>query len=311
MPPTWPSVFHFRSSCFSYKPRCNDVDLLSRLFEMLLILARRWLRQLCWILSYSETWPQDGRTARSPIAIAVVDLTSHAFTSSICSPGTSQRAGRILVRSTPLVSVLVPPAFWDGPHTLATSVCCISQLTTWLLYARNSSTVVAGGRPSVKCVQRLAAVKHSYRTELSEKIGVDAVSCTCLNSVNLCDHCGSPVTTPRFGVVDCWTLAFQLHRTTYDLLLIGHRDTNSHRTNESDDWRNKLFSAYNPLGNLNSGRRPWAKLIRNASLQRVFDAAIAKLLWRLVSRCFYESICVCFYDNVELSRMRCNSTKRL
>jgi len=48
---------------------------------------------------------------------------------------------------------------------------------------------------------------------------------------------------------------------------------------------------YNPLGNLNSGRRPWAKLIRSASLQRVFDAAIAKLLWRLVSRCFYMSIC--------------------
>jgi len=67
---------------------------------------------------------------------------------------------------------------------------------------------------------------------------------------------------------------------------------------------------YNPLGNLNSGRRPWAKPIRSASLQRVLDAAIAKLLCRLVSRCFYMSICVCFYDNVELRRMRCISTKQ-
>jgi len=54
---------------------------------------------------------------------------------------------------------------------------------------------------------------------------------------------------------------------------------------------------------LNSGRRPWSKLIRSASLQRVFDVAIAKLLWRLVCRCFYMSICVFFYDNVELKRM--------
>jgi len=67
---------------------------------------------------------------------------------------------------------------------------------------------------------------------------------------------------------------------------------------------------YNPLGNLNSGRRPWAKLIGNASLQRVFDAAIAKLHWRLVSRCFYVTNCVFFYDNVELRLMRCNSTKQ-
>jgi len=67
---------------------------------------------------------------------------------------------------------------------------------------------------------------------------------------------------------------------------------------------------YNPLGNLNSGRRPSAKLIRSASLQRVFDAAIAKLLFRLVCRCFYKSICVCFYDNVELRLMHCNSTKQ-
>jgi len=44
-------------------------------------------------------------------------------------------------------------------------------------------------------------------------------------------------------------------------------------------------------------------------LQHVFDAAIAKLLCRLVSRCFYMSICVCFYDNVELSRMRCKFDK--
>jgi len=66
----------------------------------------------------------------------------------------------------------------------------------------------------------------------------------------------------------------------------------------------------NPLGNLNSGRRPWAKLTRSASLQHVFDAAIAKLLCRLVSRCFYKSICVLFYDNVELKLMRCNSTKQ-
>jgi len=51
----------------------------------------------------------------------------------------------------------------------------------------------------------------------------------------------------------------------------------------------------NPLGNLNSGPSGlWAKLIRSASLQLVFDAAISKLLWRLVSRCFYMSICV-FY----------------
>jgi len=50
---------------------------------------------------------------------------------------------------------------------------------------------------------------------------------------------------------------------------------------------------YNPLGNLNSGRSgPWTKLIRSASLQLVFDAAISKLLWRLVSRCFYTSICI-------------------
>jgi len=49
---------------------------------------------------------------------------------------------------------------------------------------------------------------------------------------------------------------------------------------------------YNQLGNLNSGRRPWAKLIRSASLQRVFDAASAKLLCRLVCRCFCMSICV-------------------
>jgi len=53
-----------------------------------------------------------------------------------------------------------------------------------------------------------------------------------------------------------------------------------------------LAPIYNPLGNLNSGRRQWAKLIRSASVKRVFDAAIAKLLWRLVSRCFYMSICV-------------------
>jgi len=45
----------------------------------------------------------------------------------------------------------------------------------------------------------------------------------------------------------------------------------------------------NPLGNLNSGRSgPWLKLIRSASLQLVFDAAISKLLWRLVSLCFYK-----------------------
>jgi len=71
------------------------------------------------------------------------------------------------------------------------------------------------------------------------------------------------------------------------------------------------FCRYNPLGNLNSGRRPWAKLIISASLQRVFDAAIAKLLCLLVSRCFYKAICVCFYDNVELRLMRCISKKRL
>jgi len=48
----------------------------------------------------------------------------------------------------------------------------------------------------------------------------------------------------------------------------------------------------NPLGKINSGHSPWAKLIRSASLQLVFDAAISKLLWRLVSRCFYMPICV-------------------
>jgi len=74
-------------------------------------------------------------------------------------------------------------------------------------------------------------------------------------------------------------------------------------------WTMKSLYYYNPLGNLNSGLRPWAKLIRSASLQRVFDAAIAKLLCRLV--CFYQSICVCFYDNVELRLMRCISKKRL
>jgi len=42
----------------------------------------------------------------------------------------------------------------------------------------------------------------------------------------------------------------------------------------------KCRHRHKPLGNLNSGRRQWAKLIRSASLQRVFDAAIAKLLWR-------------------------------
>jgi len=67
-----------------------------------------------------------------------------------------------------------------------------------------------------------------------------------------------------------------------------------------------IMGLYNPLGNLNSGRRPWTKLIRNASLQRVFDAAIAKLLWRLVCRCFYMAICVFFYDNVKLRRMAQN-----
>jgi len=51
------------------------------------------------------------------------------------------------------------------------------------------------------------------------------------------------------------------------------------------------------------------KLIRSASLQRVFDAAIAKLLCRLVSRCFYKSICVCFHDNVEFSGIRCIQEK--
>jgi len=57
------------------------------------------------------------------------------------------------------------------------------------------------------------------------------------------------------------------------------------------------------LGNLNSGRSsPWAKLIRSASLQLVFVAAISKLLQRLVSRCFYMSICVLFYDKVEVTR---------
>jgi len=58
------------------------------------------------------------------------------------------------------------------------------------------------------------------------------------------------------------------------------------------NWMKLCYPDYNPLGNLNSGRRPWAKLIRSASLQRVFDAAIAKWLWRLVSRCFYITICV-------------------
>jgi len=54
-----------------------------------------------------------------------------------------------------------------------------------------------------------------------------------------------------------------------------------------------VLNPYNPLGNLNSGRSgPWAKFIRSASLQLVFDAAISKLLWHLVSRCFYMSICV-------------------
>jgi len=53
-----------------------------------------------------------------------------------------------------------------------------------------------------------------------------------------------------------------------------------------------ILSTYNPLGNVNSGRSPRAKLIRSASLQLVFNAAISKLLWRLVSRCFYMSICV-------------------
>jgi len=69
---------------------------------------------------------------------------------------------------------------------------------------------------------------------------------------------------------------------------------------------NVVLDLYNPLGNLDSGRSPWAKLIRSASLQRIFDAAIAKLLWRLVSRCFYVAISVFFYDNVELTRMAQN-----
>jgi len=72
---------------------------------------------------------------------------------------------------------------------------------------------------------------------------------------------------------------------------------------------------YNPLGNLNSGRSgPWAKLIRSASLQLVFNVAISKLLWRLVTHCFYMSICVVFYDKVEVTRtirMRCNVTTHL
>jgi len=56
--------------------------------------------------------------------------------------------------------------------------------------------------------------------------------------------------------------------------------------------RNVVVHLYNPLGNLNSRRSRRAKLIRSTSLQLVFDAAISKLLWRLVSRCFYMSICV-------------------
>jgi len=66
-------------------------------------------------------------------------------------------------------------------------------------------------------------------------------------------------------------------------------------------WYNDLYQIFqarlvdNPLGNLISGRRPWAKLIRSASLQRVFDAAIAKLLCRLVSRCFYNYFDLCLF----------------
>jgi len=71
------------------------------------------------------------------------------------------------------------------------------------------------------------------------------------------------------------------------------------------------YAFHNPLGNLNSGHNPESKAHKSAPLQLVFDAAIAKLLCRLVSRCFYKSICVCFYDNVELSRIRCNSRKSL
>jgi len=57
------------------------------------------------------------------------------------------------------------------------------------------------------------------------------------------------------------------------------------------------------IGNLNSGH------IRSALLQLVFDAAISKLLWRLVSRCFYMSMCVFFYDKTEVTRY--NVTKSL
>jgi len=76
----------------------------------------------------------------------------------------------------------------------------------------------------------------------------------------------------------------------------------------------RIYYSYNPLGNLNSGRSPGAKLVRSASLQLVFDAAITKLLWRLVSRCFYMAIRVFVYDKVEVTRtirMRCNVTKSL
>jgi len=76
-----------------------------------------------------------------------------------------------------------------------------------------------------------------------------------------------------------------------------------HSTLHTEHSTYTLAKTNNPFGNLNSGRRPWAKLIRSASLQCIFDAAIAKLLWRLVSRCFHMSICVFFYDNVELRWM--------
>jgi len=44
--------------------------------------------------------------------------------------------------------------------------------------------------------------------------------------------------------------------------------------------------------------QPRAKLIRSTSLQLLFDVAVSKLLWRLVSLCFYMSIC--FFSTIRL-----------
>jgi len=62
-----------------------------------------------------------------------------------------------------------------------------------------------------------------------------------------------------------------------------------------------IIITHNPLGNQNSGLI--AARIRCGYREITLASCFSLLL--------YMSIFVCFYDNVELSRMRCNSTKRL